>query len=514
MSVIEPAASLHEPMLATTPPGAGRPAERLSGPGLVAEVLRQGFALDRGIMPRLTAHDITRARIGTRRFVVLKRPEHVDHVFHAGRLNYVKSLEFEGIRRTAGLNLLTDEGDSWAAHRGAISPMFAKRRLNGLVDLMEDPIAAMIEDLLSAEGRTVVDIHEVMVQMTLRVVANALFSQDFGEVVENMHAIATRGLTAVEILARFTFVGALPRPGWWVLTKMAYSKIPAPPPFRVLQLVSQGMDRAVNDVLTERAANPTDTPDLLNLLLEADGGQWGQRRVRDEALTFMLAGHETTANALSWFWYLMALHPQARDRMLEEIDSVLGGQRPTADQLGELPWTTACIQESQRYFSAVPFLSRTAIVDDVIDGHHIRKGTTVLIPIHAIHHDPRNWADPDEFDPQRFMPDAPKNHRSAFLPFGGGRRVCIGQSFALMEMVAIAAMMSQRFTFDLEPGHPVTVVESMTLRPGQGIRMVARRRVPRGLTSSPAIANSASDESACPFHAESSHVAEVREEGR
>lgn len=116
----------------------------------------------------------------------------------------------------------------------------------------------------------------------------------------------------------------------------------------------------------------------------------------------MLAGHETTANAMSWFWYLMALNPQARDHMLTELDDVLGMRRPTADDLGKLAWTTACLQESQRYFSSVWIIAREAVDDDIIDGHRIRRGTTVVIPIHHIHHDPRWWPDPDRFDPGRF----------------------------------------------------------------------------------------------------------------
>ena len=153
----------------------------------------------------------------------------------------------------------------------------------------------------------------------------------------------------------------------------------------------------------------------------------------------MLAGHETTANAMSWFWYLMARHAEARDRMLAEIDDVLGSRRPGAADLGRLPWTT------------------------------------VIIPIHHIHHDPRWWPDPETFDPNRFgaSHDRP---RCAYLPFGGGRRICIGQSFALMEMVLIAAIMSQRFTLDLAPGHPVELEATLTLRPKHGVQVIASDR--------------------------------------
>jgi cytochrome P450 len=200
-------------------------------------------------------------------------------------------------------------------------------------------------------------------------------------------------------------------------------------------------------------------------------------RIRDEALTFMLAGHETTANAISWLWYLMSLNPDARDRMLAEIDDVLSGRRPTAADLTRLAWTTACIQESQRYYSAVWIIARDAVENDVIDGHHIRPGTTVLIPIHHIHHDERWWPDPATFDPTRFTGEAGKNRpRSAYLPFGGGRRICIGQSFALIEMVVMAAIMSQRYTFDVAAGFPVELEATLTLRPKHGLRLIAHRR--------------------------------------
>ncbi|EUA96325.1 hypothetical protein Z029_07565 [Mycobacterium tuberculosis INS_SEN] len=190
----------------------------------------------------------------------------------------------------------------------------------------------------------------------------------------------------------------------------------------------------------------------------------------------MLAGHETTANAMSWFWYLMALNPQARDHMLTELDDVLGMRRPTADDLGKLAWTTACLQESQRYFSSVWIIAREAVDDDIIDGHRIRRGTTVVIPIHHIHHDPRWWPDPDRFDPGRFLRCPTDRPRCAYLPFGGGRRICIGQSFALMEMVLMAAIMSQHFTFDLAPGYHVELEATLTLRPKHGVHVIGRRR--------------------------------------
>jgi cytochrome P450 len=453
------------------------PAARFSTVTMTREAITVGFDATGGFLGRTRGHDIARFRCAGRRFVSVSHPDYVDHVLHRARLRYVKSNDYEPIRAAAGINLLTDEGDSWAAHRTTLNPTFARRHLNEMVDLIIDPIDRVTD---SIDTGAAFDMHELMVVATLRVVANALFSQDFGPLVGSMNDLATRGLRRTEKFGRLGLLGLMPRPVYDTLMWCTFSGVPLPPPFREAQQITLALDTAVNAVLDDRIAQPTDSADLLNVLFQADNGTWSRKRIRDEALTFMLAGHETTANAMSWFWYLMAQNPDARDRMLAEIDDVLGGRRPTADDLSRLPWTTACIQESQRYYSAVWMMAREAVEDDVIDGHHIRPGTTVLIPIHHIHHDERWWPDPEAFDPTRFLGDAGKDRpRSAYLAFGGGRRICIGQSFALMEMVLMAAIISQRFTFDVHPGHPVELEATLTLRPKRGLPVNAHRREAR-----------------------------------
>jgi cytochrome P450 len=444
---------------------------------MTREAITVGFNAEDGFLARARGHDITRFRCAGRRFVSITHPDYIDHILHAARLRYVKSNDYEPIRAAVGINLLTDEGDSWAAHRATLNPTFARRHLNQMVDLMIEPIERATADLAEQGDGVEFDMHRTMVEATLRVVANALFSQDFGPIVHSMKDLTTRGLRRTERLGRIGLLGLLPRPVYDALAWSTFSGIPLPPPLREGQKIALALDAAVNNVLDDRLAHPTESADLLNVLFQADNGTWPRKRIRDEALTFMLAGHETTANAMSWFWYLMSGHPQARDQMLAEIGDVLGGRRPTAADLTRLPWTTACLQESQRYFSAVWMIAREAVEDDDIDGHHIRPGTTVLIPIHQIHHDERWWPDPEAFDPTRFLGDAPKQRpRSAYLPFGGGRRICIGQSFALMEMVLMAAIMSQRFIFDVLPDHPVELEATLTLRPKRGVHVIARKR--------------------------------------
>jgi cytochrome P450 len=451
----------------------GTPARRLNSWTMTREALTIGFDVGDRFLGRLRGSDVVRFRCAGRRFVSISHPDYVDHVLHKARLNYVKSNEYEPIRATAGINLLTDEGDSWAAHRGLLNPTFARRHLNGIVDLMIDPITN-VTDALTAGVRF--DIHQTMVEATLRVVANSLFSQDFGPLVQSMNDLATRGLRHAERLQRLGLWGLMPPPVYDALHWLAFSGVRMPPPLRDMQDITLTLDSAVNSVIDHRLAHPTDSADLLNVLLRADGGRWPRQRIRDEALTCLLAGHETTANAMSWFWYLMAQHTEARDRMLAEVDEVLGTRRPGADDLGGLSWTTACLQESQRYFSSVWIIARQAIEDDVIAGHHIRRGTTVVIPIHHIHHDPRWWPHPETFDPNRFCPPDKDRPRSAYLPFGGGRRICIGQSFALMEMVLTAAIMSQRFTFDLASDYPVEFEATLTLRPKNGVHVIGSKR--------------------------------------
>jgi cytochrome P450 len=448
------------------------PAQRLNTWTMTREAITVGFDATGGFMGHVAGHDITRYRCAGRRFAAITHPDYVDHVLHRARLKYVKSNEYEPIRAAAGINLLTDEGDSWAAHRTTLNPTFARRHLNDIIELMIEPIERVRQNIESGER---FDMHALMVEATLRVVANALFSQDFGPLVHSMKDLTTRGLRRTERLGRIGLWGLMPRPVYQALTWCTFSGMPLPPPLREGQKIALALDAAVNGVLDERIAHPTDSPDLLNVLFTADDGAWPRQRIRDEALTFMLAGHETTANAMSWFWYLLSTNPDSRDRMLDEIDQALHGRRPTAADLTRLPWTTACLQESQRYYSAVWMIAREAVEDDVIDGHHIRRGTTVLVPIHHIHHDERWWPDPERFDPARFL-GAHERPRSAYLPFGGGRRICIGQSFALMEMVLMAAILSQRFTFDVVPDHPVELEATLTLRPKHGVHVVANQR--------------------------------------
>jgi cytochrome P450 len=449
----------------------------LSGRRVAWDLLRNGLSIEGAIEGSET--DIARARVGRRTLFFLRHPDYVDHVLHDGADAYEKSLEYELLRTVLGLNLFTDEGDSWRRHRMMLNPLMAKRHVRGMCDLMVGPIEQYVTDLEEQGDGTELEMAGAMTALTLDVVGAALFGHQFGPLARKMKSVVTGGLRAAEVATRVLMVAA--PPAWWIrATAAAIHRGPTlPRGFNTAQWVMRTIDEAVWDVIHERQEHPTDADDLLNLLLNAEDehGRLPLRRVRDEATTFMLAGHETTANAMTWMWYLLARNPEARDRMLEEVDGVLGDRRPTAADVPALPWTTACVEESMRMFPPAWSIPRTAVRDDVIDGHRIPRGATVIMPVHAIHHDERWWPDPERFDPSRFLPEnARGRHRSAYIPFGGGRRICIGTSFALMETTLITAMVSRRFTFDVVPGHPVEPEATLTLRPRHGIKMIARRR--------------------------------------
>jgi cytochrome P450 len=361
-----------------------------------------------------------------------------------------------------------------------LSPVFAKRHVVGLTDLMIDPIEAFMERLDTGAGEIELIMSRAMTELTLDVVGSALFGRGMADLARRIGPAVATGLRAAERGARLMMVT---NPPWWLFrawTTIIHRAPVLPPALKRVQAIMRTVDETVWKVVRERQADPGDGSDLLGLLLsvrDEHGATLPLRRVRDETTTFMLAGHETTANALSWMWYLLALNPDVRQRLLEEVDAVLEDRRPTATDLPRLTWTTACFQEAMRLFPPAWAIPRTAIEDDVIDGHRIPKGSSILIPIHALHHDPRFWPDPERFDPSRFLGDAAKDrHRSAYLPFGGGRRICIGSSFALMEGTLVAAIMSQRFVYELAPGHVVEPEATLTLRPRHGLRMVAHRR--------------------------------------
>ncbi|HEX6390913.1 MAG TPA: cytochrome P450 [Solirubrobacteraceae bacterium] len=443
----------------------------VSGIAIARDLVTKGLSVEGPLVSGKPGEDIVRFRIGRRVGVALRHPDYVDHVLHEGTDAYHKSIEYELLRSVVGLSLFTDEDESWRRHRMLLNPVLAKRHVNGLLDLMLDPIEELVDGLEPGP----IEMSGAMTELTLDVVGSALFGTRLGRFAVEIKPAVTGGLHGAEVATVLLMLFAPPVWSIRLAAGFVHHVPQVVPQLRRLQWVMKTVDRSVSEIIEERKAHPSDSPDLLGLLLAQP--ELTPKRVRDEATTFMLAGHETTANALAWTWYLLATNEDARERMLAEVDEVLGGRRPTVADLPQLRWTTACFEEGMRMYPPAWVIPREAVRDDVIDGHRIPKGATVMIPIHAIHHDARFWPDPERFDPSRFLPENAKGrHRSAYLPFGGGRRVCIGTSFALMEGALILAIMSQRFTYELDHSHRVIPEATLTLRPRRGIKMIARPR--------------------------------------
>jgi cytochrome P450 len=361
-----------------------------------------------------------------------------------------------------------------------LNPVLAKRHLESLFDLMVEPIEAFVGKLDAGSDRVALDMSEGMTELTLDVVGSALFGRGMANLARRIGRNVTFGLRGGERATRLMVIFNPPA----VLARalaLAIRHVPIwPPPINGLHDVLATIDETVWSVIEERQERPGRDDDLLGLLLsvrDEDDKRLPLKRVRDEACTFMLAGHETTANALSWMWYLLALNHEAREGMLTEVDEVLGGRRPTFADADRLQWTQACFPEAMRVFPPAWIIPRVCVAEDELGGHRIPKGAQILIPIHALHHDPRFWPNPEVYDPTRFLAEnSHGQHRSAYLPFGAGRRVCAGKAFAVIEGTIVTAMMSQRFTYEVVPGYPVVPEATLTLRPRHGLPMIARRR--------------------------------------
>jgi cytochrome P450 len=261
------------------------------------------------------------------------------------------------------------------------------------------------------------------------------------------------------------FHAAIPLPYW----------VPTPRNLRLKRTVRQ-LDRILQKLIDERRAEGATSGDLLSILLnardEVDGLGVSDRQIRDEVMTMFLAGHETTANALSWTWMLLGQHPDVQHRVQDEARRVLGDRQPTAEDVSKLTYCERVIRESMRLYPPAYVVGRRTMEDIMIGDHFIPAGTNVLMSQWIVHRDPRWFADPLRFDPDRWASDLVQRlPKYAYFPFGGGPRVCIGNAFAMFEATLILAMMAQQCTLELVTAEPVDVLPAVTLRPAQPIEM-------------------------------------------
>jgi cytochrome P450 len=402
----------------------------------------------------------------------LNDPDLIEWVLIRNSQNFLKDRVIQNSRWFFGQGLLTNEGDSWLRQRRLSQPAFHRDRIAAYGCIMTGYAEQMLASWQDGETR---DIHNEMMQLTLRVVVRCLF---------NVEAEETGPISsAMNILMRNTT-------GARMLLPPAARYLPTPTMIAVRRAVRQLDDMVYHIIATRRAAG-TDTGDLLSMLMNArdeDGSGMTDKQLRDEVLTFLLAGHETTALALSWTWHLLGQNPVAEAKLHAELEGVLGGRTPEFADMPALPYTERVVKESMRLYPPAWSLAREAISEFELRGYKIPAGANIVMSQWIMHHNPKYFPEPEKFDPDRWLdPAMQKLPRFAYFPFGGGPRQCIGNLFAMMEAVLLLATVAQRFRLHAVPGHAVVPVPSFTLRPKQGILMKISHKQRAVDTQRPAI---------------------------
>ncbi len=401
---------------------------------------------------------------------VIRHPEMMQHVLQLNNRNYVKGERIKVVEPLIGNGLFMSEGDYWRRQRRMMQPSFHRRQISVLAEEMIATIDEMLRRWArpAAEGKRIEVQHEMM-SLTMEIVTRTLF---------------TNSLTPAEVSQVGETIGDL-------LETIAgrsreifsiQSKLPTPRNRRFKRGI-QKIDALVFRLIEDRRAAGDPGDDLLGMLLTVRDKTTGQvmndRQLRDELVTMFLAGHETTALALSWSLGLLGQHPAVLRKLQHEVDTVLGARKPTAADFMDLTYTQAVLQEAMRLYPPLVVTARQALADDHLAGNPLPAGAQLMIHFYGLHHHPDFWEKPDRFDPERFMPENSQvQHRFAYLPFSGGPRQCIGNHFALMEGTLALAMITQQFELSLPEGSQLIPTMIGTLRPKGGIHMNLRRRVP------------------------------------
>lgn len=394
---------------------------------------------------------------------VFTRPEHVRDILITNAKNIQKDVGFTdtkiGLARWLGSGLLTSEGTFWRRQRKMIAPAFHAQRVSAYAETMAQYTGEMLATWQDGQTR---DIAHEMADLTLNVISETMLHS------VNRADTARIARAMRDIQEAFGPFGQL-LPAWF----------PLPSRLRAAQ-GGRDLDEIVYRIIRERRADPTDRGDLLSMMMLTegdDGERMTDRELRDEAVTLFLAGHETTANTLNWTFRLLAKHPEIEAKLHAELDSVLGGRLPTLADLRRLPYTEMVIKESMRLYPPAWSFSREAVNDMNVDGYHIPKGSMIVLSQSLTHRHPDFWADPDRFDPERFSPaNEPNIEKWAYFPFGGGQRVCIGQSFAMLEAVLLLAGISSQYKLRLAPTYRDEAAAVITLYPKYGLPMTLHKR--------------------------------------
>ena len=408
--------------------------------------------------------DVVRLRYLHVPICLVIHPRDIEYVLVTNPGNFTKSADYRALARVLGNGLLTNEGKPWQHQRSLIQPAFRRESIFAYAPLMTRATREMLNSWTDHESRNV---HEDMMALTLRIVAQCLFGAE-------VTGVAERVGKAMQVVTDRFLIDA----GRALLLPFDLPDFLAPARHRAIS----DLNKIIHGILRERRNSNRAHGDLLDSLLrvrDADGRPMSEVQLRDEVMTLFLAGHETTAIALSWTFYLLGQHPEVEAQLVKEIQMVLGNREPTIDDLPRLGYTEMILKESMRLYPAVWGIGRRAIADCEIGGYRVSAGTNIFIFQSLTQRDPRFFSEPETFNPERWREDPirlGKIPRFAYFPFGGGPRVCVGASFAMLEATLLLVMIEQKFCLRLAHGQTVEPVPTVTLRPKNGIKVTVQRR--------------------------------------
>jgi cytochrome P450 len=408
--------------------------------------------------------DISYFKFGPQEAFFINHPDLIKEVLVTKNQHFVKGLVLQRAKRLLGEGLLTSERDFHRRQRRLSQPAFHRQRITNYAATMTEFGLRATEPWRDGETR---DISEEMMRLTLAIVGKTLFDADVeSDATEVGEAMAS--LMEMFDMLRLPFFDLL-------------KKLPLPR-LRRFDSAKAKLDAIIYRLIEDRRRSGRDHGDLLSMLLlahdlEGDGGQMSDEQVRDESITIFLAGHETTANALTWTWYLLSQHPDVERALHYELNEVLGSRPPSFTDVPQLRYTEMVLAESMRLYPPVWALGRLADSPAELGGYSVPKKTLVVMSQHVMHHDARYFPDPFRFDPERWQPGAREARpQFSYFPFGGGPRRCIGEGFAWLEGILLIATIAQKWRLKLAPNHRVALKPLITLRPRYGMKMILEQR--------------------------------------